>query len=105
MYLWGDVEYIDLDDNKDNYRTSLVLNKSIEETEYPKWLWFYGIDALKDSNFSGWLHNRLTVRTIENLRVVFVLDSRGDYLNVFCDSRELLYKATMLFRTDIDYQS
>lgn len=99
------VEDIDLNEYKDGFRTSLSLNKSIEENEYPKWIWFYGVAALKDSNFSGWLRNRLTVRSIENLRVVFVLDSRGDYQDVFCDSREPLYKSTMLFRAGIDHQN
>ncbi len=99
------VEDIDLNEHKDNFRTSLVLNKAIEENEYPKWIWFYGVEALKDSNFSGWLRNRLTFRTIENLRVVFVLDSCSDYLSVFCDSREPLYKSTMLFRAGMDCQN
>ncbi|HIF9238108.1 TPA: hypothetical protein ACX6RC_000598 [Photobacterium damselae] len=95
------VEDIDLNKYKDNFRSSEDLNKSIEENEYPRWIWFYGVEALKDSNFSGWLRSRLTVRSIENLRVIFVAESRDDYRDVFCDSRAPFYQSTMLLHTDI----
>lgn len=94
------VEVIDLNEHKDTFRSSVDLNKSIVENEYPKWIWFYGIVALKDSNFSGWLRSKLTVRTIENLRVIFVAESCSDYQDIFCDSREPFYKSTILFRAN-----
>lgn len=99
------VEAIDLNEYKDNFRSSEDLNKSIEENEYPTWIWFYGVEALKDSNFSGWLRSRLTVRSIENLRVIFVAESRDDYRYVFCDSRAPFYQSTMLLQTDIGDQN
>ena len=99
------VEAIDLNEYKDNFRSSEDLNKSIEENEYPTWIWFYGVEALKDSNFSGWLRSRLTVRSIENLRVIFVAEFRDDYRYVFCDSRAPFYQSTMLLQTDIGDQN
>ncbi|MCS0429542.1 hypothetical protein [Vibrio diabolicus] len=96
-----EVKAIDLNEYKGTFRSSVDLNTSIAENEYPKWIWFYGIVALKDSNFSGWLRSRLTARTIENLRVIFVAESRNDYHDIFCDSREPFYKSTMLLRAEI----
>ena len=84
------VKTIDLNEYKEHFRTSEVLNKLIEESEYPTWIWFYGIEALKDSNFAGWLRARLTVRSIENLRVIFVAESIDDYHAVFCDNSEVV---------------
>ncbi|OBU37622.1 hypothetical protein [Photobacterium phosphoreum] len=96
------VKTIDLNEYKEHFRTSEVLNKLIEESEYPTWIWFYGIEALKDSNFAGWLRARLTVRSIENLRVIFVAESIDDYHAVFCDNRAPFYQSTMLLNTDYD---
>ncbi len=66
-YLGISVKTIDLNEYKDHFRSSESLNKFIEENEYPRWIWFFGIEALKDSNFSGWLRNRLTVRFYREL--------------------------------------
>lgn len=88
-----------------HFRTSEVLNKVIEENEYSTWIWFYGIDALKDSNFAGWLRTRLTVRTIENLRIIFIAESCEDFRDVFCDSKATFYQSTMLLRTNFDIKS
>ncbi|WP_258180329.1 hypothetical protein [Photobacterium kishitanii] len=99
-YLGISVKTIDLNEYKDHFRSSESLNKFIEENEYPRWIWFFGIEALKDSNFSGWLRNRLTVRSIENLRVIFVAESRDDFLDVFCDRRVPFYQSTILLQTD-----
>ncbi|MBE8564185.1 hypothetical protein [Vibrio sp. OPT20] len=93
---------IDLNTYRNNFRSSEELIKYLEENEYPKWIWFYGIEALKDSNFAGWLRNRLTVRSIENLRVIFVAQSRADYREVFCDRGTPFYQSTMLLQTDIE---
>jgi hypothetical protein len=79
----------------DSYIESDEINKAIEQNEYPKWIWFYGIDALKDTQFSGWLRSRLTVRAIENIRVVFVADSKEDLSKVFGDIKKPLYHSTM----------
>ncbi|ASI89638.1 hypothetical protein [Vibrio mediterranei] len=89
------VQSIDLNDYKHDFTSSETLNRLIEENEYPKFLWICGLDALKDSHFSGWLRSRLTVRAIRNLRVVFVVDSREDYMEVFCDRRARFYQSTM----------
>ncbi|WP_305845997.1 hypothetical protein [Photobacterium kishitanii] len=99
-YLGISFKTIDLNEYKDHFRSSESLNKFIEENEYPRWIWFFGIEALKDSNFSGWLRNRLTVRSIENLRVIFVAESRDDFLDVFCDRRVPFYQSTILLQTD-----
>ncbi|EGQ7693884.1 hypothetical protein LFR94_002024 [Vibrio vulnificus] len=96
------VESIDLKEYRDNFRSSKKLNKSIKENEYPRWIWFYGVEALKDTNFAGWLRSRLTVRSTENLRVIFVVESSDDYRDVFCDYRVPFYQSTTLLRTDID---
>ncbi|NUW71704.1 hypothetical protein HOP38_04205 [Vibrio mediterranei] len=94
------VQSIDLNDYKHDFTTSETLNKLIDENEYPKFLWIYGVDALKDSRYSGWLRSKLTVRAIKNLRVVFVADSRQDYREVFCDQRARFYQSTMLLQAD-----
>ncbi|EGR1583980.1 hypothetical protein D6L38_20755 [Vibrio parahaemolyticus] len=93
---------IDLNIYKNNFRSSEVLIKYLQDDGYPKWIWFYGVEALKDSNFSGWLRSWLTVRSIENLRVIFVAQSRADYREVFCDRRKPFYQSTMLLQTDIE---
>ncbi|MBF4280755.1 hypothetical protein EAY27_27125, partial [Vibrio anguillarum] len=49
------VETIDLKEYRDNFRSSEKLNKSIKENEYPNGIWFYGVEALKDATFAGWL--------------------------------------------------
>ena len=95
------VETIDLVEYKDNFRSSVELNNSIAVNQYPRWIWFYGTEALKDSNYAGWLRNRLTVRSIENLRIVFVADSLSDFRAVFCDRRAPFYQSTMPLETDI----
>lgn len=92
---------IDLNDYKDDFRSSESLNNLIEENEYPLWIWVYGIEALKDTNFSGWLRSRLTVRAVENLRVVFVVDSFQDYRDVFCNHRAPFYQSTIPLQSDI----
>jgi hypothetical protein len=96
------VETINLNDYKNNYVESEVLNKCIEENEYPRFIWFIGVEALNDSSFSGWLRNRLTVRLINNLRVIFIAESNNDFRNIFCDIRAPLYQSTMLLQTNID---
>ena len=96
------VETINLNNYKNNYIESEVLNKSIEENEYSKWIWFVGLDALNDSSFAGWLRNRLTVRFINNLRVIFIAESNDDFKEIFCDIRAPLYQSTMLLQTNVD---
>ena len=98
------VKTIDLMEYKHNFRTSVELNHYIAENQYPTWIWFYGIEALKDTGFSGWLRNRLTIRSIENLRIVFVADSRSDFRDVFCDRTAPLYQSTMSLQSDIGKQ-
>ncbi|MGV2989608.1 hypothetical protein ACE1OE_18355 [Vibrio sp. E150_011] len=97
------VQSIDLNDYKHDFMTSETLNKLIVENEYPKFLWIFGVDVLKDSRFSGWLRSRLTVRAIKNLRVVFVVDSREDYREVFCNQRARFYQSTMPLQTNTIY--
>lgn len=94
------VQSIDLNNYKENYGEAEDLNSLLDENEYPKWIWLYGVEALKDTCFSGWIRYRLTVRVIENLRVVFVTDSQQSYRDVFCDHRVPFYQTTILFRTD-----
>ncbi|GAB7222025.1 hypothetical protein VoSk93_12400 [Vibrio owensii] len=94
------VQSIDLNNYKENYGEAEDLNSLLEENEYPKWIWIYGVEALKDTCFSGWLRSRLTVRIIENLRVVFVTDSHQSYRDVFCDYRVPFYQSTILLQTD-----
>jgi len=93
------VKTIDLNEYKDSFRSSKNLNKSIEENEYPLWIWFYGVEALKEQDFSGWLRSRLTVRSIENLRTIFVAESQHDYQDIFRDSSAPFYQSTMLLQT------
>ncbi|ASI92605.1 hypothetical protein [Vibrio mediterranei] len=94
-----EVHCIDLNDYKHDFITSTTLNKLIEENEYPKFLWFYSAEALKDSYFAGWLRSKLTVRAFANLRVVFVIESRQVYREVFCDRRARLYQSTIPIQT------
>lgn len=89
------VKSINLNDYKHDFTTSEALNKLIEENEYPKFLWIYGMGALRSSRFSGWLRSKLAVRATKNLRVVFVADSQEDYREVFCDQRARFYQSTM----------
>ncbi len=93
------VETINLNEYKDNYRLSNALTTVIKETEFPIWIWFYGVEALRNSDFAGWLRTKLTVRKIANLRVIFVAGSHEDYREVFCDINEPFYQSTMLLRT------
>ncbi len=86
---------IDLNMYRNNFRSSEDITKYLEDDGYPKWIWFYGVEALKNSNYAGWLRNWLSVRSIENLRVVFVTQSRADYRAVFCDRRTPFYQFTM----------
>lgn len=99
------VQSIDLNDYKNNFWSSESLNSVIGENEYPKWVWIYGIKALGDTYFSGWLRSRLTVRTIENLRVVFVADSHQVYHDVFCKSSAPFYQSTVSLQTQIEQLS
>ncbi|WP_408742026.1 hypothetical protein [Vibrio mediterranei] len=89
------VQSIDLNDYKHDFTTSETLNKLIEENEYPKFLWIYGMGALRNSRFSGWLRSKLAVRATKNLRVVFIADSQEDYRVFFCDQRARFYQSTM----------
>lgn len=91
---------INLGEHWEDYRWSKTLNAAIGESDYPVWIWFYGVDALRDSAYAGWLRTRLTVRRIENLRVVFVAETLDDFRAVFCDNREPFYQSTMLLQTD-----
>lgn len=83
----------------DFYIKSNELYQVIEENEYPKWIWFYGVDALKDTRFAGWLRSILTVRTIENVRVVFVAGAKDDLRAIFSDIKEPFYHSTVPLNT------
>ena len=61
---------IDLQELKETYRGDELLNTVLEENHFPKWIWFYGVEALRDTCFAGWLRSYLTVRDIDNLRCV-----------------------------------
>ncbi|MFA0440121.1 hypothetical protein AB4560_09370 [Vibrio sp. 10N.222.51.C12] len=86
---------INLADFKESYRTSVELSLVLREDNAARWVWFTGADALKDSNYAGWLRSLLTTRDIENLRVVFILKTRSDYLAIFQNSQAPLYKSTL----------
>ncbi|WP_394239951.1 hypothetical protein [Vibrio astriarenae] len=86
---------IDLVELTDLYAESEELNEAIEQSEHPKWLWLHGVDALKDTHFAGWLRSLLTVRTVENVRVVFVAHSQQDLHAVFHDITTPFFQSTI----------
>ncbi|CDT32152.1 hypothetical protein [Vibrio coralliirubri] len=86
---------INLAEFKESYRTSIELSHALQEDNAARWVWFTGAEALKDSDYAGWLRSLLTTRDIENLRVVFILKTRSDYLEIFQNSQAPLYKSTL----------
>ncbi|MDO6542553.1 hypothetical protein [Photobacterium sanguinicancri] len=90
---------IDLAEFKESYRTSVELSHVLQEDNAARWVWFSGVEALKDSNYAGWLRSLLTTRDIENLRVVFIIKTRADYLEIFQNSQAPLYKSTLPLQT------
>ncbi|MGR6861515.1 hypothetical protein ACU5EH_15070 [Aliivibrio salmonicida] len=100
-----DIEVMDIDLSglNDCYIKSNVLKKAIEQSEEPKWIWFYGIHALKDCQFAGWLRSLLTVRSIENVRVVFVAESKEDLSEVFRDIKKPFYHSTIALDSTFKY--
>ncbi|GAD90715.1 hypothetical protein VHA01S_054_00090 [Vibrio halioticoli NBRC 102217] len=93
---------IDLVELTDLYAESEELNEAIEHSEHSKWLWLHGVDALKDTHFAGWLRSLLTVRTVENVRVVFVAHSQKDLHAVFHDIKAPFFKSTIPLDVDFD---
>ncbi|MEZ8798664.1 hypothetical protein OA7_0011150 [Vibrio cyclitrophicus 1F53] len=86
---------IDLVELTDLYAESEELKEAIEQSEHPKWLWLHGVDVLKDTHFAGWLRSLLTVRSVENVRVVFVARSQEELSAVFRDIKTPLYQSTI----------
>ncbi|CDU08790.1 hypothetical protein [Vibrio coralliirubri] len=86
---------IDLNELTDLYAESEELKEAIKQSEHPKWLWLHGVDALRDTHFSGWLRSLLTVRTVENVRVVFVAHSHKDLHAVFHDITTPFFQSTI----------
>lgn len=86
---------IDLNKMKSTYRENDLLNTLLEQNKFPKWVWFTGIEALRDTCFSGWLRSHLTVRDIDNLRCVFVGETESDIRAVFFDYKVPFYQSTM----------
>ncbi|WP_413112600.1 hypothetical protein [Thaumasiovibrio sp. DFM-14] len=90
-----DVFSINLAEFKASYRTSAQLSLVLREDNAARWVWFTDAEALKDSDYAGWLRSLLTTRDIKNLRVVFILKTRSDYLEIFQNSQAPLYKSTL----------
>lgn len=86
---------IDLKNMKSTYRENDLLNTLLEQNKFPKWVWFSGIEALRDTSFAGWLRSHLTVRDIDNLRCVFVGETESDIREVFFDYKAPFYQSTM----------
>lgn len=93
---------IDLVELIDLYAESEELNEAIEQSEHPKWLWLHGVNALKNTHFAGWLRSLLTVRTVENVRVVFVADSQEDLRAVFRDIKAPFFQSTIPLNVSFD---
>lgn len=86
---------IDLRQMHAAYREGSFLTHAVEEESNAKWIWFYNIDALTDTNYAGWLRSTLTVRTIENLRCVFVVKNISTKSEVFDCQKAPLYQSTV----------
>lgn len=80
---------------KKNYRTSVELSFALREENFAKWIWFTDVEALKDTNYAGWLRSLLTTRNIQNIRVVFIIKTKEDYFEIFQNSQKPLFKSTL----------
>ena len=85
---------IDLNKLKGTYRKDGFLNTLLEQNQFPKWIWFSGIEALRDTCFAGWLRSLLTVRHTDNLRCVFMGKTKADIRAVFFDYKTPFYQST-----------
>lgn len=102
QHLGVDTVNIDLQKCTPSYSESKPLLDALVESSLPKWLWFHNISVLEASNFAGWLRNKLTVRDIDNLRVVFIADSMAEIDCIFNDYKEPLYQSATTFDTSFD---
>lgn len=75
------------------YLTDASFNDALEEKDELVWLWFNNSQVLINSNFAGWLRSKLTVRDINNLRCVFIIESNA-MNSIFFDYSAPLYLAT-----------
>ncbi|MGR6860754.1 hypothetical protein ACU5EH_10840 [Aliivibrio salmonicida] len=80
---------------KKNYRTSVELSFALREENFAKWIWFTDVEALKDTNYAGWLRSLLTTRNTQNIRVVFIIKTKEDYFEIFQNSQDPLFKSTL----------
>lgn len=88
------ISVIGLNAHAASYKESDYLYEIFEESAYPVWIWLFGVEALKDRGYAGWLRSLLSVRHVDNLRVVFVAESRKDLVSVFGRISEPLYQST-----------
>lgn len=81
---------IDLSDTSFNFEFLDYLLKQ----EIPSWVWFVNCHSLYDENYSGMLRSVLTTNECDNLRVVFILDSKEDFTQIFQNHLSPFYKST-----------
>ena len=68
--------------------------ESLLKQDIPSWIWFVNCHSLYDENYSGMLRSVLTTNECDNLRVVFILDSKEDFTQIFQNHSSPLYKST-----------
>lgn len=86
--------YVNLLSLGQNYQNEHQLLNIIRNSNQAYWIWFTNCEALLEMSFAGWLRSVLTTSDIEHIRVVFLLNSRDLYNNIFQRYSAPLYKAT-----------
>lgn len=89
---------IDLLDSSFNFE----FLDSLLKQDTPSWVWFVNCHSLYDDNYSGTLRSVLTTNEFDNLRVVFILDSKEDFTQIFQNHCSPFYKSTTPLHLMID---
>ncbi len=88
--------YIDLTSLGENYRNASQILNIIRSNEQLTWVWFTNCDALLDTSLAGWLRSILTTSDMEHVRVVFLLDNKNQYREIFQRYSLPLYRSTTI---------
>ncbi len=79
----------------ENYRKASHIMNIIRNNEQPTWVWFINCEALLDTSLAGWLRSILTTNDTAHVRVIFLIDTQEQYLNIFQRYSAPLYKSTI----------
>ncbi len=88
--------YIDLISLGENHRNASQILNIIRSNEQPTWVWFTNCDVLLDTSLAGWLRSILTTSDMEHVRVVFLLDNKNQYREIFQKYSLPLYRSTTI---------